>query len=192
THIALWLSVKQARRGLRVLLLDRDNSRREVKRRLHAWGAAETPTFHVMTRDEVPPLTHAAAWRTFPFADYDVVVIDSYDSSTEGVGEQDSGKPSRALAPMIDIAHRADGPAILLLGNTVKSDKHSRGSGVIEDRGDLVYEVRDATSFTPSGAKEWWIELPPGGREAWAERAMRRGQRDRIRLAFVNTKCRIG
>jgi hypothetical protein len=193
THVALHLGVKCARRDLRVLLLDRDNSRREVKRRLGAWGAAETPSFKVLTRDEVPPLTNADAWKTFPFADYDIVIVDSYDSSTEGVGEQDSARPSRALAPMIDIAHRAGGPAILLLGNTVKSDKHSRGAGVVEDRGDLVYEVRDATRFTPSGTKEeWWTELPPGGREAWAERATRRGQRERIRLAFINTKCRIG
>src|SRR5207237_482376 len=97
--IALWLAVKQARRGLWVLLLDRDNSRREVKRRLHAWGAAETPTFHVMPRDEVPPLPHAAAWRTFAFADYAVGVIDSYRPSPAGGrcgggSETGSGLPS--------------------------------------------------------------------------------------------------
>src|SRR5262249_7539138 len=153
---------------------------------LRAWGAAELTSLHVMTRDDVPPLTDAAAWRTFPFTKYAMVIVDSLDASTEGVGEQDSAKPAKAIAPLLDLAHRADGPAILVLGNTIKSGSHGRGSGVLEDRGDIVYEVRDATTFTPSGTKPWWTELPAAGRDAWAERASRRQQRDRYVLAFVS------
>jgi len=192
THAAHSLAVKLARLGQRVLLLDRDNSRREVTRRLRAWGATGLTTLKVLTRDDVPPLTDAAKWREFPFQDYDLVVIDSLDSSTEGCGEQDSAKPSRAIAPLLDIAHRDNGPAILVLGNTVKSGAHSRGSGVVEDRADVAYEVRDATDLKPSGTKDWWLELPPSGAKEWASRASRRKRRDSYRLAFIASKYRIG
>jgi hypothetical protein len=192
THVAYALAVRVAREGRRVLLLDRDNSRRELKRRLRAWGTATTPTFKVMTRDEVPPLTDKHAWAAFPFREYDLVIIDSLDASTEGVGEKDSAKPSRAIAPILDIAYRANGPAILLLGNVIKSGEHSRGSGVIEDRADIVFEVRDATDFVPTGAQDWWLELPLAGVGAWGQRASRRKQRDTYRLAFVPTKFRVG
>lgn len=192
THIAYAIAVKLARRGIRVLLLDRDNSRREVKRRLTAWGAAGLTTFKVMLRDHVPPLTETAAWDTFPSQEWDLVIIDSLDAATEGVGEKDSSKPSKAIAPILDIAHRAGGPAIFVLGNTIKSGEHSRGSGVVEDRADIAYEVRDATDLKRSGTKDWWLELPPAGAGAWAERASRRKRRAGYRLAFVPSKFRIG
>jgi hypothetical protein len=193
THVAYAILVGLARQGVRILLLDRDNSRREVSRRLRAWGAGSVPpTFKLMTRDDVPPLTDEIAWLTFPFNDYDVVVIDSLDAATEGVGEKDSSRPSKAISPLLDIAHRADGPSILVLGNTIKTGENSRGSGVVEDRADIVYEVRDATGLTPTGTKEWWLELPPPGRAAWGERAARRRRRDKYRLAFIPSKFRIG
>jgi hypothetical protein len=192
THVALALAVRLAAGGKRVLLLDRDNSQREVRRRLRAWGAEHLSTLHVMTRHDVPPLTDRDAWKRFPVGDYDFVIIDSLDASTEGVGEQDSAKPSKAVAPMLDIAHRADGPAILVLGNTIKSGLYGRSSGVVEDRADIVYEVRDATNFTPTGKKPWFMELPGAGRVDWADRAARRKQRDRLRLAFVSSKFRVG
>lgn len=192
SHVLHGILVKLARRGTRCLLLDRDNSRREVKRRLRAWGAADLPALRVMLRDDVPPLTDTKAWAQFPFAEYDVVAIDSLDASAEGVGEQDSSKPSRALAPILDLCHRAAGPAIVTLGNVIKSGAHSRGSGVVEDRADIAYEVRDCTDLTPSGTKDWWQELPPAGAENWAARASRRKRRDTYRLAFVPSKFRIG
>jgi hypothetical protein len=110
----------------------------------------------------------------------------------EGVGEQDSSKPSRAIAPILDIARREGGPAVLILGNCVRNGKHSRGSGVIEDRSDVVFEVRDATGFHPSGKKPWFEELPPADAGSWAGRATRRKQREIFRLAFISTKFRIG
>jgi hypothetical protein len=192
THVAYAYAVALARGGRRVLLLDRDNSKREIRRRLRAWGAANLTTLKVMTRDDVPSLTDAAQWATFPWQAYDLVIIDSLDASTEGVGEQDSAKPAKAIAPLLDIAHRADGPAILVLGNTIKSGSHGRGSGVFEDRADIVYEVRDATDFRPSGTKPWWTELPAAGRDTWAERATRRKKQDRYVLAFVPSKFRVG
>jgi hypothetical protein len=192
TQVALALAVQLARRGHPVLLLDRDNSRREVRRRLRAWGAADLTALRVMTRDDVPPLTDRAAWQAFPFEGYELLIVDSFDASTEGVGDQDSAKPSIALAPLLDIAHRADGPAILVLGNTIKSGAHGRSCGVTEDRADIVYEVRDATDLHPTGTKPWWLELPSAGREAWGEWASRRHRRVVYRLAFVASKFRIG
>ena len=119
-------------------------------------------------------------------------MIDSLDAASEGVGEKDSSRPSKAVAPLLDIAHRADGPAILVLGNTIKTGENSRGSGVVEDRADICFEVRDATGLTPTGTKEWWLELPAPGRAAWGERAARRRRRDSYRLAFIASKFRIG
>ncbi len=60
------------------------------------------------------------------------------------------------------------------------------------DRADIVYEVRDATGFAPSGKKAWWQELPEAGEAAWAERATRRKGRVDFRLAFVPSKFRLG
>lgn len=192
THVAHALAVKLALAGKRVLLLDRDNSRREVRRRLRGWGAADVPTLKVMTREHVRPLTDRAAWADFPIAEYDAVMLDSLDSASEGVGEKDSSRPSLALASALDVARQTDGPAILVLGNTVKSGEHSRGSGVVEDRADIAYEVRDATDFVPKGRGPWWLELPPAGAAAWGERASRRKRRDTYRLAFIPSKFRIG
>jgi hypothetical protein len=192
TLLAHALAAKQARAGRRVLLIDRDNPRREIKRRLAAWGVDDCPTLKVLTRDEAPPLTDRAAWARFPLTDYDIILIDSLDASSEGVGEQDSAKPSKAIASILDVAHAAAGPAILALGNTIKSGAHGRGSGVVEDRADLVFEVRDATGFQPTGTKPWWLELPAAGRADWGASAVRRQRRETYRLAFVPTKFRLG
>lgn len=192
THVAYLVAVKLARAGRRVLILDRDNATREVKRRLRASGADCLKTLKVMTRDQVPPLTNRASWERFPFTEWDLVIVDSLDATTEGVGEKDSSKPSQAIAPLLDIAHRTDGPSFLVLGNTIKSGEHGRGSGVVEDRADISYEVRDATGLTPSGTKDWWLELPPAGAGSWAERASRRKRRETYRVAFVPSKFRIG
>jgi hypothetical protein len=192
TQIALAIAIRLARAGHRVLLLDRDNPQREVKRRLRAWGAEGLTTLEVMTRDDVPHLLDRTAWAKFPRGRYALVIIDSWDAASEGVGEQDSAKPSQATATVNDLAHVAGGPAVLVLGNTVKSGSHGRGSGVVEDRADLVYEVRDATDLQPSGTRAWWAELPPAGRDAWVDRAGRRKHRARCRLAFVPSKFRLG
>lgn len=192
THVAHALAVKLAGAGHRVLLLDRDNPPREIRRRLKGWNAATAPTLEVLSRNRAPALTDSAGWASFPADRYDVLIIDSLDATTEGVGEQDSSRPSRALATLLDIARRPKGPAVLALGNTVKSAAHSRGSGVVEDRADVVFEVRDATDFRPSGGKPWWEELPPAGAEAWAQRASRRKRRAVYRLALVPSKFRVG
>lgn len=191
THKAHHLAVVEAGKGRRVLLIDRDNSRREVRRRLRNWGADGCENLHVISREDAPPLTDVGAWKVFPHG-YDLIVVDSLDSSTEGCGEQDSSKPSKALAGLLDVARRTSGPAIIMLGNAIKAGHYARGSGVIEDRCDIVFEVRDATGFTPSGKRAWWEELPPAGREQWAGRATRRKRRDSYRLAFIASKFRVG
>jgi hypothetical protein len=193
TLFALFLAVSLASKGFRILLLDRDNPRRVVRERLRNWGArAELCALKVITREKCPSLTNAAAWGDFPYLDCDVVILDSFDSMAEGVGEQDSSKPSRAIAAVLDIARREGGPGVLILGNCVRTGKHSRGSGVVEDRADIVFEVRDATGFHPSGKKAWFEELPPADAASWAGRAARRKRKEVFRLAFIATKFRIG
>ena len=154
-------------------------------------GGLKARTLKLLVRHEVPPLTDRKAWAAFPYQEYDVVVIDSLDAATEGVGEQDSAKPAKAIASVLDIVRRVDGPAFLIPGNTTKSGASGRGNGVIEDRADIVFEVRDATDFTPSMRTEhWWMELPPAGREDWKARAARTTKRPVRRLAFIPTKYR--
>ncbi len=177
-----------------MLYVDRDNPRHVVRGRLKGFGATgQLANLKIISREQCPPLTNASAWALFPYADYDVVILDPFDSVAEGVGEQDSARPSRAIAPVLDIARRENGPAVLILGNTVRTAKHSRGCGVVEDRADIVYEVRDATDFHFTGSKQsWFEELPIVGAEGWASRAARRKQREKFRLAFVASKFRIG
>jgi AAA domain len=189
---AQYLAVKLARQGKRVLYLDRDNPPRETKRRFRAFGADGLTTLPVATRTEIPPLTHAAEWAKFPVAGYDFIVIDSMNSTTEGIGEHDSAKPTRAIAPVLDIARSQDGPGFLLLQNTVKSGLYARGVGSIEDMIDITFEVRDATDLKPTGTKDWWHELPSTDPSLWGARASRRKRRALIRLAFVQSKFRIG
>src|SRR5262249_36904209 len=99
---------------------------------------------------------------------------------------------SMAIKALLDICHREGGPAVLTLGNTIKSAQHSRGSGIVEDRADMCFEVRDATGLEPTGGTPWWEELPPAGADAWAQRSSRRNRRDKYRLAFVPSKFRVG
>src|SRR5271157_1802115 len=186
-------ALQLARRNLRVMYVDRDNPRHVIRNRLRGFGAAGLlSNWKLISREKCPPLTNAPAWAVFPYQDFDVVILDSFDSAAEGIGEQDSAKPSRAIAPVLDIARREAGPAVLILGNTIKPAQHSRGSGVIEDRADIVYEVRDATGLRPSGSKPWFEELPPADAASWALRASRRKQREKFRLAFVASKFRPG
>jgi hypothetical protein len=190
---AAGVAVKQAKARKKVLLIDRDNPRRLVKERLRALGAtSDLATLKFLSRENAPPLTKSEAWAAFPYAEYDLLIVDSLDSAAEGVGEQDSAKPSRAIAPLLDIAHSLEGPAVLLLGNCVKAATHSRGSGIIEDRADVVFEVRDATDLRPSGKKPWIEELPPADAKSWVSRSLRRNLREKYRLAFIPTKYRIG
>ena len=197
----LWaytVAIKLARLGYRVLLLDRDNPPQVIHERLRGWGAdtlLDEGLLKVMTRDTAPPLTEKEKWSTFPIQDYDLVIIDALDATAEGIGEKESSKPSKALAPLLDIARQKDGPAFLVIGNTVRSGKHSRGSGVIEDRADICFEVRDATGFKPKGRKpllQEVLEFAPAGAEFWAEQSERRKGRKVYRLVFVPSKFRVG
>jgi hypothetical protein len=62
---------------------------------------------------------------------------------------------------------------------------------VVEDRADIIFEVRDATDFHPSGSRPWVEELPPADAGSWAGRSSRRKQRAIYRLAFIASKFRI-
>lgn len=192
--LALHWAVTLAAKGMRVLMLDRDNSRHTIKARLRGLGAGDLnlATLKIISREKCPPLTNPEAWWTFPYSDFDLVIVDSLDAMAEGIGEQDSAKPARAMAPLLDICHRENGPSVLLLGNVIKSGAHSRGSGVIEDRADVVFEGRDVTGFNPTGNRPWWEELPAQGAADFAGRATRRTRRTSFRLALIATKFRDG
>jgi hypothetical protein len=192
TNAGLSYAVTLAQAGKRVLLFDRDNPSHLIRNRLRAWGGDVLEVIEVLSREHAPALTEPRAWKDFPIGKYDVVVLDSWDASTEGVGEQDSAKPSLAQKTLLDLAHRANGPAILVLANTTKSGEAGRGAGTIEDREDIVFEVRDATGVTFTGRPEWWLDLPDASRASWGERAARRQKRERLRLAFVYSKFRVG
>jgi hypothetical protein len=195
SEFARHLAVELARRGLRVLYIDRDNPPRVARKSFAAWlrpGEDVGDRLHVLDRNHAPHLLVREAWRKLPPGRYDVVIVDSLDSAAEGVGEQDSAKPSRALASLLDLARQENGPAVLVLGNVVKSGTHGRGSGVIEDRADIVIEARDATGLRPTGKKPWFQELPEASRAGWADRAARRAGREFLWLALVPTKFRVG
>jgi DNA polymerase III delta prime subunit len=195
TELARFLAVELARRGKRVLYVDRDNPPWRVRLSFARWLRPREKLgdrLKVLDRNAAPHLLKKSAWQSLPAEAFDVLVVDSLDASAEGVGERDSAKPSRAMASLLDLARREKGPAVLLLNNVVKTGKYGRGSGIIEDRADIVYEVRDVTDFKPTGRKPWFQELPDAGRAAWAERAARRAGQDRLRLALVATKFRVG
>jgi hypothetical protein len=185
-------AVTLAASGKRVLILDRDNPRCTIQTRLRNLGADGLDRLKVISREKCPPLTKPEQWAAFPYSEYDVIIVDSLDAMAEGIGEQDSSKPARAMAPLLDICRREGGPGVLLLGNTIKSAAHSRGSGVIEDRADIVYELRDGTDFRPTGQKPWIEELPAQGASEWTARSVRRKGRTTFRLALVATKFRLG
>jgi hypothetical protein len=86
TQLAYAWAIGLARKGLRIMIIDRDNPQSDMRRRLAAWGAAGLgDKFKLIARDEAPPLTDKAAWARFPYTDYDVVVLDSISAATEGV-----------------------------------------------------------------------------------------------------------
>src|SRR5262245_8079939 len=192
SNIAFGAMVQLARAGVRILLCDRDNPNAIIRARLWAWGADVLECIDVLGREDAPPLTNHREWKSFPLDTYSLVIIDSWDSFTEGVGEQDSAKPSLAQKVLLDLAHRRNGPAILVPANTTKSGEAGRGSGTLEDREDIVCEVRDATNVTFSGREDWWAETATGSRAEWAEQARRRQHQQRLRLAFVYSKFRPG
>jgi hypothetical protein len=112
-----------------------------------------------MKRERVPEPKDRDAWARFPIEYFDVILIDSVGSSTEGITEKEGRDTTKILATLLDLAAR--GVAAVLLNNTTKDGASVRGRGEGMDRVDIIYEVRDATGFTPSGTKPWWQELPP-------------------------------
>jgi hypothetical protein len=173
-----------------VLYLNRDNPKDVIAAWLRGWEVPDVPNFRLMTREKVPELKDRDGWARFPVEYFDVVVIDSVGSSPEGITEKEGRDTTKILATLLDLAAR--GVAILLLNNTTKDGSNVRGRGEWIDRVDILYEVRDATGFTPSGKKPWWQELPPAGGKDWAERAGRRAHRTHVGLAFVCSKARLG
>jgi hypothetical protein len=180
----------EATKPLRIMLVDRDNPPRIVKERIRSWGGEGSQNIKILRRDEAPDLKDKKAWQSFPVKDHDVLMLDSVATFTEGITEKEGKETSLVLATLLDLAHQ--GPAVLALANCTKDALTIKGRGDWSDRADIVYEVRDATGFTPSGKKPWWLELPPASESDWADRATRRRSRTDYRLAFFASKFRIG
>lgn len=120
-----------------------------------------------------------------------MVILDSWDSTAEGTGEKDSRLPSIAISHILDIVHAENGPAVLVLMNTIKDGSHSRCNGIVEDRADAIFEVRDLTGVQFTGQRPWWEEMPVVGAKDWAARAPRRKEKERFRLGFTASKYKL-
>jgi hypothetical protein len=198
SFVALFLSVALASGGRfrgerlatkRVLLVDRDNAPAMVRRRMQHLGITATSQLKVLTRTDAPPLTDAQAWSTFPVEDYDLIIFDSLGAATEGVSEKEGSQTQHFLATLKNLAHK--GLAILALDNTNKAGANYRGRGEKADAVDILYEVRNVTGWTPSGAGNWWERLPDFGEHTWQERAARRHAQPTMQIAFIPSKFRL-
>jgi AAA domain len=176
---------------VRTCLIDRDNPRSLVKDRLRHWDAGDLENLTIATREKAFPLTDKKNWAKLPAEEYGLVALDSLGSATEGVDETQGGESGQAIAQLLDLATR--GPAVLVLANTDKVGAKIRGSGVVSDRFDIVYEIRDLTAAKLDPNKESWTEcFPEGGEQAWLGKSQRRQHRENYRLGFVCSKYRPG
>lgn len=195
-HLVVQLAMGGAFRGevlgqQHVMLIDRDNPPTETRRRLRQWGGANAPWLSILTRDKAPELTDQKAWAAFPYKNYGAFVLDAFGSATENADEKEAKHMAPALASLLDLVRK--GPAGLVLFNTRRDGAAIRGSGVILDRIDGLFEVRDATGLRlDSRYQVWWDALPPADDAQWASNAKRRGKRTTYRLAFIPSKWRLG
>jgi hypothetical protein len=176
----------------RVLYCAYENSPAVLRDRLRRLGGAESENMRILTRSKAPKL-QSDDWRAFPVEDYDFIIIDSLSPALEGgIDERQGGQNSDALAALLDIIQR--GPGALIIANTTKTAASIRGSGILSDRADMIFEVRDATGFKPNPRQEvWWEGLVENqGESAWAGRARRRRGKTVFRLALVASKTRVG
>src|SRR5262249_15562408 len=196
--VALILAVAEATGGLfrserlhsiRVLYVDRDNPPRLIRERLRRIGVAGGQNLGVVGRKGGPPLADRATWLTLPQGAYDVLILDSVGTATEGVSEKEGRETQHFLAMLKDLAQQ--GLAIVALDNTIKAGTNYRGRGEKGDAVDILYEARDITNWTPT-QDDWWLDLPEAGDHTWASRASRHRQKTHMRIAFVASKFRLG
>ena len=172
----------------RVLLVDFDNPRSIVQKRLQSICDNPDIDFQIMGREHAPQLLNQAAWAAMPAHDHDVVIIDSFGSATVGVTEKEGRQLQQALDTLLKVADR--GPAVIVLDNTEKTASTYRGRGEKTERVDVFYEVRDITDWTPPQGDQWWRHIPSAGDAEWQERAARKAGQDKLRVAFVCRKFR--
>ena len=189
----LHIAVTLARQGKKILLIDTDNSSWMIKKRLRSWiGPDQTipkQGLKVIDRNKAPQLTDKKAYSVHDFTRYDLVIVDCLDSTAEGIGEKDSSKPTKALSPLLDMAHGDHGPAVLLIGNVTKDGTRGRGSGTIMDRADAFYEIRDWTGVVGPFSLD---KTPDDNASEWQARNKRRSNQTVYRLMFACNKYRMG
>jgi len=177
-----------------VLLIDVDNPRDEVRRRLKRILAREDAPLGAFkfagSGEEPPTLMEPQRWATMAADRFKLIVLESQNRLIPAK-ETDTQHFQRAVSTLRDLASR--GPAVWLNGNTTKSGQNSRGSGVLRDGVDWSFEVRDATGWAPDGkGTDWWSNLPEANVAAWQAAVSRKRGRSAIRIAIVCNKARSG
>jgi hypothetical protein len=193
TMVSTGLAFHVAQQGSKVGYIDRENPRPVIVERFTHWGAdGLPPTLFIIDGDNVPALWESGEWQYLierKASKFDLLVVESYGALTAGAGDNDADKHSRAIDLLVRCARQ--GPGLLVPANTTKRGQHIRYSGIIEDRADLSFEIRNATG-TEFTNDEWWMELDTDDVGSWGKRASRRRGKTRYRLAFVPSKFRLG
>jgi AAA domain len=174
----------------RVLLLDFDNPRSVVQKRMKGVCDSHDIDLQILGREHAPQLLDDDAWEALPADEHDVIIVDSFGSASVGISEKEGAKLQQALDTIKRVADR--GPAVVVLDNTGKTGTAYRGRGEKVERVDAFYEARDITNWTPPQGEHWWCHLPSGDDAQWQERAARKTGQERLRVSFVCRKFRWG
>ena len=128
--LAAFWAVGLALSGKRVLMLDRDNPRCTVKNRLRHLGAdnlgEQKSNLRVIARERCPKLTEYEKWASFPYADFDSVIVDSWAFVLKESANRTHAKPARALAPSVGLCRAETVRRSFYSATTIKSGEHSR------------------------------------------------------------------
>ena len=90
----------------RVFLLDRDNPQSVFSERLASWGGAHAPNLLLLDSGRRPRSKDKAAWERFPSENFDVLIVDSVGSSTEGITEKEGKQTTEVLATLLNLARK--------------------------------------------------------------------------------------
>jgi hypothetical protein len=154
----------------RVLVVDAENSRGEVHRRLHALDVKPGTVLYAGTdgfnlRTDLGQL-EALLERVHP----EVLVLDSLRTLAPGLEENDSGPAELTLGPLRELARRLD-CAILLLHHSRKSGDEYRGSTAIGAAVELGFALVREHNGADRGARRaltcWKCRPAPEPEPRW-------------------------
>ncbi len=154
----------------RALVVDAENGRAEIHRRLHALDVKQDTVFYAGTdgfnlRADLGQL-EALLERVRP----DVLVLDSLRTLAPGLEENDSGPAEQTLGPLRELARRFD-CAILLLHHSRKSGDEYRGSTAIGAAVELGFALTREHKVADAGARRtltcWKCRPAPEPEPRW-------------------------